>query len=245
MLAQRWAKGEPEIGLLPALCPSHLLAVDIGAHRGFYTWFLLRQTTRVVAFDPLPLMQRLLRQQYGDTISIQDVALSDRTGECLLRFPADAAGLATISAKNRLQMSEDNIVAITVRSATLDSYEFANVGFIKIDVEGHEESVLRGASRTLMRDLPNLIVEIEERHAPGATVAVPALLQELGYDGYYLDGGQILDIAEFASDRDQPAANISGGEKIGRYINNFIFIRRDKAQAMRRRLQRLIGAASP
>lgn len=47
----------------------------------------------------------------------------------------------------------------------LDDYDAMEpIGCIKIDVEGHEDAVLRGGRRLLFRDHPSLIVEIEERH---------------------------------------------------------------------------------
>jgi hypothetical protein len=138
----------------------------------------------------------------------------------------------------------DEIVKLVIRTATLDSFGFTNVGFVKIDVEGHEEAVLRGAQMTLARDMPNIIIEIEERHAPGATTAVPEFLRTIGYSGYYIDESQIVDIAIFLYERDQPLGNISGGMKSGRYINNFIFVRGERAQGIRSRLQRIMDDAA-
>ena len=60
----------------------------------------------------------------------------------------------------------DTVETIRVPLRTLDSYNLSNIGFIKIDVEGHELDVLRGAEVTLRRDQPNLLIEIENRHAP-------------------------------------------------------------------------------
>jgi Methyltransferase FkbM domain len=53
---------------------------------------------------------------------------------------------------------------------------------IKVDVEGAELEVLRGARMTLRRWRPLLSIEIEERHRTGSTRAVPELLHELGYE---------------------------------------------------------------
>jgi hypothetical protein len=52
---------------------------------------------------------------------------------------------------------------------------------VKLDAEGAEYEVLRGARETLARCRPVLSVEIEERHRPGSTYAVPAFLDGLGY----------------------------------------------------------------
>ena len=53
--------------------------------------------------------------------------------------------------------------AIEVPMATLDSSYEGEVGFIKIDVEGHEQAVLDGAVQTIRRCRPRLLVEIDER----------------------------------------------------------------------------------
>lgn len=239
-LVHRWAIHEPELKLLPELCPRNSLAIDVGAHKGLYVWFLLQRTNSVIAFEPAPAMQTLLQRQYGGKIIIQPIALSDRSDTCLLTVPDANYGLATISSASKLGAKARNLTQIMVRTASLDSFDFRDVGFVKIDVEGHEEAVLRGARSTLMRDMPNLIIEIEERHASGATYRVPELLKTMGYAGFYIDIPRIAEIADFRSQRDQRASNVDEGNKTGRYINNFIFVRRDQAEETRRRLQHAI-----
>jgi hypothetical protein len=108
---------------------------------------------------------------------------------------------------------------------TLDSFKLTNVGFVKIDVEGHEEAVLHGGLETLKREKPNLMIEIEERHAPGSLERVTNFLSTIGYAGFYLDGNQILPIARFDPHRDQVRQN----GKVGKYINNFLYFPSDRA----------------
>jgi hypothetical protein len=67
----------------------------------------------------------------------------------------------------------------------LDDAGLADVTAIKIDVEGAELEVLRGAWMTLQRWRPCLSMEIEERHRTGRTRAVPELLRDLGYQGWF------------------------------------------------------------
>jgi FkbM family methyltransferase len=243
-LVHRWAIHEPELKLLPELCARNSLAIDVGAYKGLYTWFLLQRTNNVIAFEPLPPMQTLLQRQYGNKIVIRPIALSDRSGRCQLTVPDANYGLATVSDANKLGAKASSLTQIMVRAATLDSFDFRDVGFVKIDVEGHEEAVLRGARATLMRDMPNLVIEIEERHAPGATLRVPELLKNIGYAGFYIDMPRIAALRDFTSDRDQPPSNVNDGNKTGRYINNFIFVRNDRAEETRHRLQRLIDEAA-
>ena len=60
---------------------------------------------------------------------------------------------------------------------------------MKLDAEGYEQEVLEGARETLRRCRPVLSLELEERHRPGCTGAVPALLGALGYETrFFLDG---------------------------------------------------------
>jgi hypothetical protein len=69
------------------------------------------------------------------------------------------------------------------------------------------------------------MIEIEERHAPGSFARVSSFLQDLGYSGFYLDGKQIMPIAQFNPLSDQVRRN----GKVGKYINNFLFFPRDRA----------------
>lgn len=59
----------------------------------------------------------------------------------------------------------------------LDDIIKDDVGFIKIDVEGHELAVLKGATSLINRCRPVLLVECEERHSPGGTERLFKFLQ--------------------------------------------------------------------
>ena len=93
-------------------------------------------------------------------------------------------GCATIEEQNRL--STQNVEEISVPTRRLDSYQFDTVGFIKIDVEGHELKVLEGAEAILHRDRPNLLIEAEDRHRPNAVGSVIDYLKPFGYSVYCL-----------------------------------------------------------
>jgi FkbM family methyltransferase len=215
-----WAVGEPELRLLPALCRKDGVALDIGANEGFFACHLLPLAARVVAFEPLPQMLTRLRRNYANKMEIQGVIISDREGQGELRFPAGGYMSATIAESNSVAVESGRVIETAVAPMrTLDSFNLTNVGFVKIDVEGHEEAVVHGGLNTLKREMPNLMIEIEERHAPGSLYRVSSLLQGIGYCGCYLDGKQLVPIEKFEPDRDQIRQN----GKIGRYINNFLF----------------------
>jgi FkbM family methyltransferase len=222
---QRAARSEPEIGLLPEWCRRDALSIDVGANRGLYSYHMLRYSAAVLAFEPLASMRQLLDAHLGRRIRMYPVALSDVDGHTRLRLPAGAPSWATIDPRNTLgQAGETPIEAITVPTRRLDGYGFNGVGFIKIDVEGHEEHVLRGALETLRENRPTLLVEVEERHNAGSVGRVTALLAGLGYEGFFLDDGRVHPIGEFDASRDQPLEHVGVQGKTGRYINNFFFL---------------------
>jgi FkbM family methyltransferase len=215
---------EPEISLLPTLCNPNAISLDVGANIGLYSYYLLPYSSAVVAFEPLPQMQDRLRTLLGDRIRIHPVALSDVEGECEIRLPRGCPAWATIDPQNALALAGDAPVEV-VKGTTrrLDGYELSGVGFIKIDVEGHEEAVLRGGLQTITRYRPTLLIEIEERHNPGSITRVVALLEGLNYRGFFFSDGKMHPMQDFDVVRDQPAGNVGVAGKLGRYINNFIF----------------------
>lgn len=231
---RRLTDGEKEIQLLPLLCSDARIAVDVGGNLGLYVHHFQKLCKSVVVFEPIPALQAHLKRQYRD-IRVEGVALSDAPGQTQLRMPAGNYSWATIAATNHLELADRGagLTSIDVPVRTLDSYDLGNVGILKVDVEGHEEQVLRGAIQLLERERPNIIVEVEERHNPGSVKRVTELLSGLGYDGCYFHDGKLWPMAEFRIERDQQLQNVGTAGKIGRYINNFIFVRSDRSAAFR------------
>jgi FkbM family methyltransferase len=228
---------EPELPLLPALCRKNAVALDIGANEGFFAHHLLPHAKSVIAFEPLPQMLACLRQRYAGKMVIHGVVLSDREGQGELKYPAGGYMSASIAESNSAALESGRVVKTVVAPmTTLDSFNLTNVGFVKIDVEGHEEAVLHGGVGTLKREKPNLMIEIEERHAPGSLARVSNFLSGIGYAGFYLDGKQILPIAQFDPHRDQVIQN----GKVGKYINNFLYFPSDRAAGILQRARQYL-----
>jgi hypothetical protein len=113
---------------------------------------------------------------------------------------------------------------VEVNVATLDSFGLSDIAFIKIDVEGHELSVLRGAVETIVRSRPNLLVEVEESRVPGCFQAVSDLLASLDYCGFWFDGEEMKSIKNFQLAVQQVNRPKFGEKKSRGYINNFIWL---------------------
>jgi FkbM family methyltransferase len=226
---------EAERALLPALCDSARVGVDVGAALGAYSWPLSQLCAGCIVFEPNPNQARYLVNALGNKVRVEAVALSDHEGEVELTIPLEGdvaqAGLATIAPGTWLDGVPVQRIQVPMR--TLDSFKFRPAGFIKVDVEGHELAVLQGGARLLTRDKPTLLIELEERFGEGAIARVREFLVSLGYRGFYLDGKQIHSVAAFDPSRHQQMAHWGIP---GAYINNFIFIAESNLTAVDRRL---------
>lgn len=176
--------GEPELRVLDRIVPRDRIAVDIGAADGVYAWHLARIATGCIAFEANPVVANRLRARLPQ-VEVYEIALSDSFGAATLRIPllkgVELNGHATVEEANRLQGCVDVRHAI-VQKRTFDSFSFPPIGFMKIDVEGHEISVLRGAEKTILRDHPAILVEVENRHSLGAVDSVSSWLSARGYE---------------------------------------------------------------
>lgn len=223
---RRLTDREQEIKLLPLVCDPNKLSIDVGGNLGLYVHHLRGLSKSVVVFEPIPQLQTHLKRHYPD-VRVEGVALSGAPGQAQLRMPVGNYSWATIAAANDLGLAASGgaLTSIDVPVETLDSFGFSNVGVLKIDVEGHEEAVLRGAVQLLSREKPSIIVEVEERHNAGSIGRVSEFLKNLGYDGFYFYENRLVDIGEFNIERDQSTSNVDATiGKTGRYINNFIFV---------------------
>ena len=176
-------KGEPELALLPRLVDPGKVAIDIGANIGDFLDVLARHASRAIAFEPNPVCLAHLRAIELERYEIVDIALSDSSGTATLKVPVEAAevtGLGTIEATNNpVTGAASALRTYEVRTARLDEVigehlrPGETIGFIKIDVEGHEHAVLEGAKATIERHRPIVMVETEYRHG----APVPAIFE--------------------------------------------------------------------
>lgn len=217
------ADSEPEKRLLPFFCDKSKIAIDIGADSGRYTIPMLMYSAKCYAFEPRIDAARALGAKLSPFIkklSIQTCALSDTAGIGALKKVKSDFGRSTLEQENTVEDNYD-IEINSVPIKRLDDYTFEQeISCIKIDVEGHEESVLRGAQKTIAKFLPVLIIEVEDRHRQDAVNSTASFLKNLGYEGYFMLGEKIKNIREFEMDQLQNPQNIDKGI----YVNNFFFI---------------------
>lgn len=216
-VARERAWGEAEIALVPR---RDRLSLDIGANVGVWAEAMRRHSLGVHAFEPNPKMFRLLGRAAGRGVVAHSLALSDRAGIAELHVPRRARGYSNQGATlSGVALGGAAHRSVTVETRLLDAFGFDAVGLIKIDVEGHELAVIEGARQTLLRCRPNLIVEIEEKHAGRPVPEVLERIAAHGYRAHALDGGILRPVEEI-----DLGARIGPGTPLGRYIFNWVFL---------------------
>ena len=188
----------------PAITPEHtfwlnhnlkdLVVYDIGAFHGLLTLLFARTCRQVISYEPNTnnnaRLTDNLRLNGVTNVIVRKVGIgSEESVATMVASPLTPGG-ATIEAgaANGLLSSNLRVVSEQVRITTLDvdirEMSLPTPGFIKIDVEGAEMSVLAGARNTLLTHKPQLFLEIH-----GETMAlkrknaaaVVAYLNDLGY----------------------------------------------------------------
>jgi len=213
--------GELELKLLDRLVAPGKNSVDIGANRGAYAYLLSTLSRHVYAYEPHPGVVERLKPSVPDNVSVHPIALSNRAASKTLYVPIRNGTEDTyLSALDR---PHDRHEQYLVNTDTLDRQRLRNVGFIKIDVEGHEREVLEGARHTIAIDKPVLLIEIEQRHLAVEMETIFRYVLAFGYDGFFYRGGRLIGLAEFRPAIHQDPRHMYD---VRSYINNFIFLPR-------------------
>jgi FkbM family methyltransferase len=171
---------EKEVGWLKEIGPCRGMAIDVGANFGFYSLAMSSLYTKVVAFEPNKNVAAPLIEAALPNVEIVHAGVSSGQGTATLFVPllngVVMPGWASLDEQNCSGATE--LIQQEIPLRTLDSFQFEKVGFIKIDVEGHELEVLRGAAKTIQQDHPHLLIEVRDENLR----QLHALLSEWGYD---------------------------------------------------------------
>lgn len=153
---------------------------DIGANVGYYTILASRLAGpkgKVAAFEPVPRNLEFLRRHIAvnraENVTVFPLACSDRSGETSF-FCGSNPAMGSLYAVGGEK--------VTVETAALDSL-IEKIGampdVIKIDVEGAEAEVIRGAMDTIKQGRPKIFLST---HSPELRVECTSILEGLGYD---------------------------------------------------------------
>jgi FkbM family methyltransferase len=170
------------------------VAIDAGAHVGFFTMQMAAAVGpigRVYAFEPLDanadLLERSVRENhFDDRVLFRRAAVGAASGVAMLTFPVETlnSGGAYLLRDGTAPLAGN--VTKQVPVVALDALDIRRpVRFIKIDVEGAEPQVIRGAERILEEDHPVILSELHPVQLDRASgVTADAFLSQLAARGY-------------------------------------------------------------
>lgn len=222
----KYSSYEPEQILVPYFCDKDHLAIDVGANIGLYCGLMVEHAKACHAFEANPYLARQLRRAGVPGLIVINAAVSDQPGELTLYVPERTPGLATVEQAHpdASKTGVGPVATIKVKAVRLDDSVFEDVSFMKIDVEGHEEAVLKGGERTIERNRPFMVIESENRHNPGAVGRVFRFLSSRDYRCFFLKDDGLLPWSAFDETRDQDPRALEDVSGAAAYINNFVFI---------------------
>ena len=177
---------EPEtVRFMRKVIKPGMRCLDIGAQTGFFTCLmasLVGANGEVIAFEPFAtsyelLVRNVAENNWESRVRLRNIAVSDSDAEI-------RAGVVA-----GMVVADMNGVDI-VKSVKLDNLEFSKIDFVKIDIEGHEPSALRGMQQLLKNDSPMILTEINEywlNRAGSSAVQYISLLRSLDYELFKLD----------------------------------------------------------
>ncbi len=155
-LEKRITISHPEFKILLSLCDENKMAIDIGSSAGNLTMLLLKYSQACYAFEPNHMTVEILNRNFKGSdkpVFIEEVALSDNNGSVEMRYFPRFPGQSTIEPSN-IRDDRGKEVTFIVKKKRLDDYKLSNISCIKIDAEGHEEAIIRGAIETLEKEKP-------------------------------------------------------------------------------------------
>lgn len=127
-------------------------AIDVGANVGLWSRDLEAKFNKVIAFEPVDIFREcLIKNVVSDKLLIQSVALGDVETSANMNITLENMG--------HTHIDPASIGQGTTSVKTLDSFEYKDVDYIKMDCEGFEYRVILGARETICQSKPIVVVE--------------------------------------------------------------------------------------
>jgi len=155
--------------------------LDIGANVGNTTNICTHFFNNIHSFEPNPNAIELFKQNVDLTnVMLHEIAISNFIGQTTLTEPNDRSDYSTISKRRLAKWAKQNNTYknFEVDVKTVDSFNFQDVDFMKIDTEQSENEVVEGSLETIKRCSPIIFMENKRKEA---SVAKDLIIQ-LGYN---------------------------------------------------------------
>lgn len=162
------------------------ICLDIGANIGNHALFFAKSFRHVYAFEPNPRIFNLLEfNSYNQNITPLNYGLSDKDGSLNFKINKKNWGASFITEGS---LRDENTIVVDVRRLDAEkSIPLSEVSLMKIDVEGHEAKVLKGAEYVIKTSKPVIIFEqFKDEFSCGSSDVVD-LLKGHAYEFFIVD----------------------------------------------------------
>jgi len=198
------ANTEPEMAVLAGLLRPGMRAIDVGANFGSYTRCLselVGPAGEVWSIEPVPMTFDVLRSGVesleAGNVRLLHSAVSDAVGMVRMQVPVYPTGGENFYEARIVDSATPGLRTVEVPAVSLDRLceRMPHVDLVKVDVEGHEWAVVRGADALIRRCRPIWLVEISGNPDDDATNAskVFAFMAERGYRARLVRDGELID----------------------------------------------------
>jgi len=196
ILVKHSIQNEPDLNIARLLANKESIIVDIGANIGLYAKYLAPLSKKMICIEPVPftfeMLKHNMRKLNFDNVETHQLAISNSAGSSTIEIPIQSGVRNYYRAS--LEQGEVKTIGLTtsVDTVTLDSFLkniSTPVSLIKCDVEGHELSVLEGATDQLKNGNAAWLIEIsgnpDELNSKAHRVCM--LMEESDFQTYWFD----------------------------------------------------------
>ena len=163
----------------------HVIFADISENIGLHSIFVLNSfpSTEIIAFDPSPnsydYLKLTMKYNKIEKIRLKKIALSEKNGEMdFFTWGANSSGDSFKDTKRLYREIKPKI--IKVKSSRLDDlYDMPPLDVIKIDTEGSELEILRGAINTIKKNKPFIVLEFHKKNRAAFKVSTSQIFEFL------------------------------------------------------------------
>lgn len=174
-----------------------VVVFDGGANLGQFSRMMMKGMAPIPLqmhlFEPSPYASGILRKEFGGTpgVVVNEVALGKQSGRATLYSNADGSGVASLTKRENFApgvvMTQAQDVAVTTVDDYCEAKGITRVDLLKLDVEGHEMDVLRGAVRSIDRR----VIERVSFEFGGPHIDTRTFLKDFFF--FFSERGMVLD----------------------------------------------------